>query len=81
MALLMASFMALAHCFCSGTRSSQDDGFAFMPQLGVGLRYMLTEGSSLELEWRYHHISNAGTHPPNHGINTNLLSIGTSIFF
>ena len=59
----------------------QDDGFAFTPQLGVGLRYMLTEGSSLELEWRYHHISNAGTHPPNHGINTNSLSIGTSIFF
>ena len=59
----------------------QDDGLNFTPQVGIGLRHMLTEGSSLELEWRYHHISNAGTHPPNHGINTNMLLLGTSIFF
>jgi opacity protein-like surface antigen len=59
----------------------QDDGLNFTPQIGVGLRYMLTEGSSLDLEWRVQHISNAGTHSPNRGINTNMLSIGASIFF
>jgi len=59
----------------------QDDGLSFTPQIGVGLRYMLTQGASLDLEWRYHHISNASTHPPNRGINTNLLTLGASIFF
>jgi opacity protein-like surface antigen len=59
----------------------QDDGLNFTPQMGIGLRYMLTEGASLELEWRYYHISNAGSHLPNHGINTNMLLLGTSIFF
>ncbi len=59
----------------------QDDGVSYTPQLGVGLRYMLGRRASIELEWRYHHISNANSHPPNHGINTNLFSLGSSVFF
>ena len=56
----------------------QDDGLAFTPQGGIGLRYRLNSRSALELSTRFHHISNAGTHRPNHGIDSFQFLLGTS---
>ncbi len=59
----------------------QDDGLNYTPQLGAGVRYMIAERLSVEFEWRYHHISNADTRTPNHGINTNFFMLGASTYF
>ncbi len=56
----------------------QDDGLAFTPQGGIGLRYRLDSRSALELSTRFHHISNAYTHRPNHGIDSVQFLLGTS---
>jgi len=55
---------------------SQDDGFEFWLEAGLGVRRLLDARRALVLEARYHHISNAGTHPPNLGIDSVLLTAG-----
>ena len=45
----------------------------------VRVSYFLTERTALELGWRYHHISNAGTHQPNNRINSSLPIVGFSM--
>ncbi len=59
----------------------QADGFAFMPQLGAGLRWQLSPRHSFELGWRYHHISNAYTNEPNGGIDTMQILAGYAYHF
>jgi opacity protein-like surface antigen len=59
---------------------SQRDGFNFLLQTGAGLHWFLSERNSLELGYRYHHISNAGSRRPNVGINSHVAYLGISYF-
>lgn len=51
----------------------------FNVQGGVGLYYDLSKDASLILEYRHVHISNAGLHEDNAGINTHNFLLGVSI--
>lgn len=50
----------------------------FNVQGGIGTRYRITERMSLILEYRHIHISNAGLHEDNSGINTHTFLTGIS---
>ena len=58
----------------------QDDGFSFVLQGGAGLRWFVSERTSLDAAWTLHHISNAGTHLPNNGINASLPTLGVTFY-
>jgi Cu+-exporting ATPase len=58
----------------------QDDGFNFILQAGGGAHVFLTRHAALTLDARWHHISNAGTQRPNHGIDSALLLAGVTWF-
>ncbi len=58
-------------------RASQ---FNFTLQIGVGLRYVLSKGAALSVEYRFHHISDAGLTEDNPGFNADFLLLGFSLF-
>jgi hypothetical protein len=58
----------------------RSDGFNFALLAGAGVQIFLTPCVALTLEWRLHHISNAGIHRPNDGINTMHFLGGLSFF-
>ena len=51
----------------------------FNPQGGVGTRIKLTDRTSLILEYRHIHISNAGLNEDNSGVNTHNFLFGISL--
>lgn len=53
-------------------------GFSY--QGGTGLQYFLNKSMALGLEYRYHHISNAGTATPNEPLNSSKILLGISFF-
>jgi opacity protein-like surface antigen len=61
--------------------AKQADGFAFIPQGGLGLVYRLDPHLSFDLGFRFHHISNADTHQPNGGIDTLQVLAGAAYHF
>lgn len=50
--------------------ASQDDGFEFFIEAGVGARYRISSSIALAASLHWQHISNAQTHLPNVGIDT-----------
>jgi len=52
----------------------------FSYQGGTGLQYLLRKDVALQVEYRYHHISNAGTASPNEPINSSKFLLGVSFF-
>ena len=52
----------------------------FSYQGGTGLQYLIDKNTALSLEYRYHHISNAGTASPNEPINSNKVLVGISFY-
>lgn len=52
----------------------------FSYQGGTGLQYLIDRNTALSLEYRYHHISNAGTASPNEPINSNKILMGISFY-
>lgn len=52
----------------------------FSYQGGAGLQYLIDKNTALSLEYRYHHISNAGTASPNEPINSNKILVGISFY-
>jgi opacity protein-like surface antigen len=52
----------------------------FSYQGGTGLQYLIDKNTALSLEYRYHHISNAGTASPNEPINSNKILVGISFY-
>lgn len=54
---------------------SQDDGFAFWLQFGLGMRRRLGP-IALTGDVRLYHVSNAGSHPPNEGIDMIAFTLG-----
>jgi len=59
---------------------SQDDGFTFFLQAGLGARFRLDDGLSIATSLRWLHVSNAQTHLPNNGIDTIGLRIGIELW-
>jgi len=53
----------------------------FSYQGGTGIQYLIDRNTALNLEYRYHHISNAGTATPNEPINSNKLLMGVSFYY
>ena len=52
----------------------------FSYQAGTGLQYMIRKDVAIMAEYRYHHISNAGTATPNEPLNSSKLLLGVSFF-
>ncbi len=52
----------------------------FSYQGGIGLQYFVRQDVALMTEYRYHHISNAGTASPNEPLNSSKVLIGMSFF-
>ncbi|RQW85620.1 MAG: acyloxyacyl hydrolase [Geobacter sp.] len=52
----------------------------FVYQGGAGIQYFLGEMIALNLEFRYHHISNAGLAEPNAPINSGKVLVGVSFY-
>jgi opacity protein-like surface antigen len=61
--------------------ADQDDGLAFNPQGAIGLSTRVTETLSLDLGWRYVHVSNAYTHSPNGGFDSMHIMLGFAHHF
>lgn len=57
-------------------RASQ---FNFTLQIAPGVRYFLSERTAVSIEYRFHHISDAGLTEKNPGINSDFILIGFSI--
>ncbi len=55
--------------------------FEFNLQVGPGLHYFLKDNLALTVEARYLHMSNAGIHHPNLGVNTIMGQFGVTWFF
>ena len=58
-------------------RASQ---FNFTLQIAPGLRYMLTKQVALNVEYRFHHISDARLTERDPGINSHFVLMGLSLF-
>jgi len=56
----------------------QGSHFNFILQTGLGVQYFLDEGTTLNLEYRYRHISNAHYRDPNSSINSSFVLVGMS---
>ena len=52
----------------------------FSYQGGTGLQYFIRKNTALMAEYRYHHISNAGTASPNEPLNSSKFLFGISFF-
>ena len=52
----------------------------FSYQGGTGVQYAIDKNRALNLEYRYHHISNAGTASPNEPINSSKILVGISFY-
>mgnify|MGYP001328953685 CR=1 FL=1 len=50
--------------------------FQFLLHFGVGLEFFRLKGESFSINYRFLHVSNAGTKRPNIGLNANLFTIG-----
>lgn len=55
--------------------------FNFIVTGGVGISWFITPQTSFNVGYRFHHISNAGTHYPNLGLNSSLPFGGFSFYF
>ncbi len=53
----------------------------FSYQGGTGLQYLIRENLAVMAEYRYLHISNAGTAQPNEPLNFNHILFGISFFY
>ncbi len=54
--------------------------FDFSYQGGAGIQYLVSKDMALQVEYRYHHVSNAGIAHPNEALNSSKVLIGLSFF-
>lgn len=52
----------------------------FTLQGGPGLLWFVGRQTAITIEYRFHHISNAGTATPNRGLNASFVLVGVSTF-
>jgi hypothetical protein len=74
-------FVSVGPHYVSVKTSDQVNGFIFSDTIGAGLSFFVTERSSINVEYRLRHMSNADIEQPNAGINTHFGTIGYSVFF
>jgi lipid A 3-O-deacylase len=65
----------------AGKIPEESSRFNFILTAGFGVSYFLTDQAALNVGYRFHHISNGGTHYPNLGLNASLPFGGFSFFF
>jgi lipid A 3-O-deacylase len=65
----------------AGKIPEESSRFNFVLTAGFGVSYFLTERAALNVGYRFHHISNAGTRYPNIGLNASLPFAGFSFYF
>ena len=53
----------------------------FSYQGGTGVQYFMDKKTALNVEYRYHHISNAGTAAPNEPLNSSKVLLGVSLYY
>ena len=61
--------------------STQGTRLNYSYQGGFGVQYTLDPGTAVMAEWRYHHVSNAGTATPNEPLNSSKFLLGVAKFF
>ena len=54
--------------------------FNYTPQVGVSIQRLLGRSTALNVDYRFHHISNTGFSTSNPGINSHLVTVGLSFF-
>ena len=64
-----------------GQIPEESSQFNFVLTAGMGLSYFFTPQAAFNVGYRFHHISNAGTHYPNLGLNSSLPFGGFSFYF
>jgi len=64
-----------------GKIPEESSRFNFVLTAGGGVSWFLTNQFALNVGYRFHHISNAGTRYPNLGLNSSLPFGGFSFFF
>ncbi|MGA7828125.1 MAG: acyloxyacyl hydrolase [Geobacteraceae bacterium] len=52
----------------------------FSYQGGTGVQYFISKDTAFSLEYRYHHISNAGTATPNEPLNSSKILLGITFY-
>jgi len=65
----------------AGKIPEESSRFNFILTAGFGISYFLTNQVALNVGYRFQHISNAGTHYPNLGLNASLPFGGFSFYF
>lgn len=65
----------------AGKIPEESSRFNFILTAGFGCSYFITQQMSLNVGYRFHHISNAGTRYPNLGLNSSLPFGGFSFYF
>jgi len=60
--------------------ATQGTRLNFSYQGGTGLQYLIARDMAVTLDYRYHHISNAGTAEPNEPLNSSKVLFGISVF-
>jgi hypothetical protein len=71
----------LGFVFTDIDRSIVGQRFNFNLDIGIGARYFISQRCSVNLEYRYQHISNANMGEHNLGINSHGPILGFSYFF
>lgn len=64
-----------------GRIPEESSQFNFVLTAGFGVSWFITPQTSLNVGYRFHHISNAGTRYPNLGLNASLPFGGFSFYF
>jgi lipid A 3-O-deacylase len=64
-----------------GRIPEESSRFNFVLTAGFGLSWFITPQTALNVGYRFHHISNAGTRYPNLGLNASLPFGGFSFYF
>jgi len=65
----------------AGKIPEESSRFNFVLTAGFGVSYFLTDQAAFNVGYRFHHISNGGTHYPNLGLNASLPYGGFSFYF
>jgi hypothetical protein len=63
------------------TQQAIGQGIEFTPQASIGLKYLLNDNWSLNVEGMYHHVSNAGMADRNLGVNSLGFLVGATYYF
>ncbi|MFO0773861.1 MAG: acyloxyacyl hydrolase [Nitrospiraceae bacterium] len=59
----------------------EDSEFNFILTAGFGVSWFVSDQAALNVGYRFHHISNAGSNIPNLGLNGSLPFIGFSYYY